>query len=77
MKRMEIGNFSKCHSHLKDLACWINFSAENILKCFSYFSLKLGFDISCKLSPIETVCMKCQILFSGPNKKKYKQFVVC
>ena len=26
-------------------------------------------DISCKLSPVETFCMKCQILFSGKNKK--------
>ena len=24
---------------------------------------------SCKLSPLETVCIKCQILFSGKNKK--------
>ena len=28
-----------------------------------------GFDISCKLSPKETVYMKCQNLFSGKNKK--------
>ena len=38
-------------------------SADDILKHFSYFSLKKGFDISCKLSPVETICMKCQILF--------------
>ena len=36
---------------------------------FSYFSQKTGFDISCKLSQLETICMKCQILFSGKNKK--------
>ena len=30
---------------------------------------KTGFDISCKLSPLETICMKYQILFSGKNKK--------
>ena len=40
-----------------------------MLKYFSYFSQKTGFDISCKLSPIKTICMKCQILFSGKNKK--------
>ena len=34
----------------------------------SYFSQKTGFDISCKLSPMETICMKCQILFSETNK---------
>ena len=39
------------------------------LKYISYFSQKTGFDISCKLSPKETICMKCQILFSGKNKK--------
>ena len=33
------------------------------------FSQKIGFDISCKLSALETICMKCQILFSGKNKK--------
>ena len=51
------------------LALWVKFSADYILKYFSQFSLKSGFDISCKLSPMETICMKCQILFSGKNKK--------
>ena len=32
--------------------------------------IQIGFEISCKLSPMETICMKCQILFSGENKKK-------
>ena len=41
-----------------------NFS-RNILKYFSYFSQKTGFDI-----PKETICVKCLILFSGNNKKK-------
>ena len=43
------------------------FSADDLLKLkyFSYFSQKTDFDISCKLSPVETICMKCQILFSG------------
>ena len=36
---------------------------------FSYFSKKTGFDISCKLSPVETICMKCQNLFSGKTKQ--------
>ena len=40
------------------------------MKYFSdFFSWKTGFDIPCKLSPQETICMKCQILFSGNNKK--------
>ena len=52
------------------LACWIQFSAHDIMKYFfSYFPQKTGFDISCKLSPVETVCMKHQILISGKNRK--------
>ena len=34
---------------------------------FSYFSQKKGFAISCKLSLLEMICTKCQILFSGKN----------
>ena len=45
-----------------------NFSRRH-LEYFSFFSQKTGFDISCKLSPLETICMKCQILFPGKNKK--------
>ena len=33
-----------------------------------YFS-EIGFDISCKLSPLVTTCMKCQNLFSEKNEK--------
>ena len=32
---------------------------------FSYFSWKTGFDISCKLSPEESICMKHQTCFLG------------
>ena len=47
-----------------------------------FFSQKTGFDISCKLSPKktgfdiqyklskDTICMKCQILFSGKKEEK-------
>ena len=44
-------------------------TADNILKYFFLFSQKTGLDISCKLSPMETICMKCQILFSWKRKK--------
>ena len=37
--------------------------------CLHFSPQKTGFDISCKLSPMETICMKCQIQFSGKNKK--------
>ena len=39
-------------------------SAAAILITFSYFLQKIGFEISCKLSLKETICMKCQSLFS-------------
>ena len=53
------------------MKCQILFSgtADDILKYFLYISQKTGFDILCKLSPMESICMKCQILFSGKNKK--------
>ena len=35
---------------------------------FSYFSPKTGFDISCKFSPLETICIKWHNLF--PEKKQ-------
>ena len=44
------------------------FSRWQIGDIFLIFQ-KTGFCISCKLSPWETICMKCQILFSGKNKK--------
>ena len=48
-------------------------SAENILEYFSYFSHQIGFDSSCKLSPMETICMKGQHLFSGKNEKNISE----
>ena len=52
------------------LACWVNITVDVILKYFSYFfSQKIGSDISYKLSPKETICMKCLILFPGKSKK--------
>ena len=42
---------------------------------FSYLSQEKGFDISCKLSPKETICMKCRILFSGKKIRKIFQIL--
>ena len=36
----------------------------------TFFFQGTGFDISCKLPPEETICMKYQILFSEKNKKQ-------
>ena len=49
---------------------------------FFIFSQKTDFNISCKLSPLETICTRCQNLFSrekyilltGNNKKKNQVF---
>ena len=42
---------------------------------FFLFSQRTGFDMSCKLSPLEgTMCTKCQILFSEKNKKNISIF---
>ena len=46
-------------------------STQHDIFLFSFFSQKIGFDISCKLPPLETICIKCQSLLSEKNKKKY------
>ena len=48
-----------------------NFSRQyyEIFFLFLFFFQKTGFDISCKLSPLETICMKYQSLFSRKNMK--------
>ena len=53
-------------------------SADNTLMLFFffYFTQKTGFDISHNLSPLQTICKKCQNLFSGENKKIF-QYVIC
>ena len=43
----------------------LEFELSRFYCIFVIFSHKIGFDISCK----ETVCMKCQSLFSEKNKK--------
>ena len=43
------------------------------MKCQRLF-IGIGFDISCKSSPKETICMKCQSLFSGKDKKN---IIIC
>ena len=52
-----------------------NISADEISTHFSYFSSNIGFDTLCKLSPKETICMKCQILFSRKNEKMSSVFL--
>ena len=49
---------------LKCLACCVRISTNDILQYFSYTFQKIGFDISYKLPPVETICKKCQSLFT-------------
>ena len=49
-------------------------SVDDKLVIFFIFAQETGFDIACKLSPLEAICMKCQILFSGKNKKNMSIF---
>ena len=56
---------------------WDNSANDTLMIFFFFFfSQTTGLDISCKLSPLETICMKCQILFSG-KIRKILQYVVC
>ena len=57
---------------------WANSVDDKLMLFYLFFPLKTGFGISCKLSPLETICMKCQNLFSGKNeKKKFNINVIC
>ena len=42
---------------------WGNSTDNNLVIFFLFFQKKTGLDISCILSPLETICMKCQIQF--------------
>ena len=65
-----------CSSALIGIHCTCKISADNILKQFSYSSNKTGPNTLCKLSPkVETICKKCQILFSGKIRKKHHSSV--
>ena len=45
-------------------------NADDILKYFPYFSQKTGFGITCKLSPVQIICMKCKNLFFEKQVRK-------
>ena len=51
---------------IKRLACWEKYYRRHF-EIFSYFSQKIGFEISCKLSPTEIICIKCLSLLSREN----------
>ena len=49
---------------------WADSTNDKFEEFFSYFSQKIGFDISCKLSPMKTICMRCQSPFSEKKNKE-------
>ena len=61
-------NYLIRYKQLNFTTLWAN-SADDKLIIFFLFLPEIGFDISCKLSPLEIICKKCQSLFLGKNKK--------
>ena len=57
---------SEVFKQLKELI--IEEVSATVMDVITYFFPKAGFDISCKLSPMKTICMKCQNLFSRGKK---------
>ena len=51
------------------IALWANLAADKLTIFFLIFSQKIGFGNSCRLSPMETICIKCQSLLSRKNNK--------
>ena len=51
-----------------------SFSRQQFEIFLLIFFQKIEFDISCKLSSIETICVKCKILFSGKIRKNVTIF---
>ena len=73
---------SSLGAHVRRYVFWSCSSCASLIQqttnwwYFSYFSQKKVFDILCKLSQLETICMKCQILISR-NIRKIFWYVVC
>ena len=63
------------------IACWVKFSVDSILNFFSHFSLRTGFDISCKLSQDNLHDLSNPVFWKKKRKKKKKEkycpFVIC
>ena len=57
------------YSAIDKLMIFFLFFPENRIRHFMQIVSKTRFDFLCKLSPMETICINCQILFPGKNKK--------
>ena len=75
IRKLSFSFFHKNKFRASDVSSNVTFptlwctTAENNLMMFFLFSQKMGFDMSCKLSPKETICMTCKSQFSGKNVK--------
>ena len=74
-----MGNFENFYSCGTDVVTSIlnklgkTFSKRHFEIC-SYFPQKIGFGVSCKLSPLEIICMKNQSIYQSLfSEKKTKQ----
>ena len=56
--------FFRKFGHVLQIVPW---EADKLV--FLLFYQKTGLDISCILTPMETLCMKCQNIFSGKKEK--------
>ena len=63
---------SKLNGCLTLSTLWANSADNKLVIFFLIFYWKIGFDISCKLSPKEAICMKCQIPFCLLGDSKYE-----
>ena len=49
---------------------WVHLCTLDTCLLYPYFSKKIGFGISFKLTALKTICMKCQSLFSGKKNQR-------
>ena len=71
MRRKSVGGtYFTGDQYLKFIMLGEKFTRWQFEIFFFFFSLKTGFGISCKVSPLETICMNRQNSFFGGKKKK-------
>ena len=63
------GSLRTTNTVLTFTVLWINTADDKLMIILLFFPKQTGFDFSCKLFQMETICMKSQILFPGKTKK--------
>ena len=62
------------HPHVSDLYFFLYLTIVFSIPWFCKLGAKTRFDSSCKLSPVETICMSYHRLVSGKNKKNISKW---